>query len=136
MQLQLTRRSDYAIRGMLALAVEPGSVLSGAEIARRTEIPGRLVIQVMGELVHAGLVEARLGRNGGYLLARRPDEVSVLAIVEAIEGDSRRRLCVLRSTSCSAEHQCSVHHIFFAAQEALIARLADATLASATSGEN
>jgi Rrf2 family iron-sulfur cluster assembly transcriptional regulator len=131
MRLQLTRRGDYAIRGMLVLAQNPTEILSGAEIARRTQIPGRLVIQVMGDLVHAGLIEGRLGRHGGYRLARDPAGIPMLTIVEAAEGDSRRTSCVLRGTACTAGNTCAVHEIFAGAQEALIRRLADASLATA-----
>ena len=131
MRLQLTRRGDYAIRGMLVLAQHPDEILSGAEIARRTQIPGRLVIQVMGDLVHAGLIEAHLGRNGGYRLARNAGTIPILTIVEAVEGDSRRKSCVLRGTACSAGNTCAVHEIFAGAQEALIVRLSEASLASA-----
>lgn len=137
MRLQLTRRGDYAIRAMLTLARDPNlardpdEVLSGAHIAGLTQIPARLVVQVMGDLVRAGLVKARLGRNGGYRLARSAATIPMLAIVEAVEGDSRRQRCVLRGTNCSPENTCAVHDIFAGAQEALIARLADASLASA-----
>jgi Rrf2 family protein len=130
MRLQLTRRGDYAIRAMLLLAQEPG-VLTGADIAGRTNIPERLVRQVMGQLVRAGLVHARLGRRGGYWLAQRGSAIPILAIVEAVEGDSRRERCVLSGAACDAANRCQVHDIFAGAQEALINRLGQASLESA-----
>jgi Rrf2 family protein len=131
MRLQLTRRGDYAIRAMLLLARAPDEVLSGAEIARQTGIPERLVTQVMGQLVRAGLVRARLGRHGGYWLGDDATDIAVLSIVEAVEGDARRSRCVLSGSQCDAEHRCQVHDIFAGAQEALISRLAAVSLASA-----
>lgn len=131
MRLQLTRRADYAIRAMLVLARDPNQVVSGQEIAREMSIPERLVTQVMGRLVHAGLVRARLGRHGGYWLGSPADEIPMLSIVEAVEGDSRRQRCVLRGLPCVPDERCQVHDIFAGAQEALIARLADASLGSA-----
>ena len=131
MRLALTRRADYAIRAMLLLSDGPGEVLSGAQIAQQTGIPIRLVTQVMGKLVHAGLVHARLGRHGGYWLEHEGLGTSILAIVEALEGDARRARCVLSGDRCDARQQCRVHDIFAAAQEALISRLATAGLASA-----
>lgn len=131
MRLQLTRRGDYAIRAMMLLARQPEDVLSGAEIARQTAIPERLVTQVMGQLVRAGLVRARLGRHGGYWLADAAAKIAILSIVEAVEGDARRSRCVLSGAPCDADHRCQVHDIFASAQEALISRLADASLASA-----
>ena len=130
MRLQLTRRGDYAIRAMLLLAQEP-EVLSGADIARRTKIPERLVRQVMGQLVRAGLVHARLGRRGGYWLAQPSSAIPILTVVEAVEGDARRERCVLSGAGCDAANRCQVHDIFASAQEALISRLEQASLESA-----
>ena len=131
MRLQLTRRGDYAIRAMLLLAGRCDEVLSGAEIARQTGIPERLVTQVMGQLVRARLVRARLGRHGGYWLDSAGRSTPILDIVEAVEGDARRQRCVLSGAACSPEQHCQVHDIFAAAQDALISRLAEASLESA-----
>jgi len=131
MRLQLTRRGDYAIRAMLLLAREPDEVLTGTEIAHRTDIPERVVTQVMGQLARAGLVKARIGRRGGYWLGEEGRATSILAIVSVIEGDARRERCVLSGVQCNAANRCQVHDIFASAQEALISRLAEATLASA-----
>jgi Rrf2 family protein len=117
---------------MLALARHDGSdPLSAARIARAMAIPPRFVGQVMGDLVAAGLVEARTGRSGGYRLIRKPSAISILAIVEATEGDTRRRTCVLRDAPCSVNETCDVHAIFRAAQDALIEELRSSTLAMA-----
>ncbi len=129
-KLELTRRADYAIRGMLCLARRPGQITSGGAIAAETHIPGRFVTQVMGDLVRAGLVEAKVGRAGGYRLARQPAAISVMAVVEAVEGDTRRESCVLRDGKCHPQSPCEVHEVFAQAQAALIGRLASATLAS------
>ena len=131
MRLQLTRRGDYAIRAMVLLAREPESVKTGAEIARSTDIPKHLVAQVMGKLVRAGLVRARIGRHGGYWLGDQGRDTRILEIVEAVEGDARRERCVLSGAQCDVEDRCEVHDIFASAQEALVSRLAKATLGSA-----
>ncbi len=131
MRLALTRRADYAVRAMLALAREPERVQSGKHLARATGIPTAFVSQVMSDLSQAGLVEARVGRAGGYRLTRPVAEVSMLSVVEAVEGDTRRRKCVLRNAPCGSEPVCSVHSLFAGAQEALIDRLAAASLSAA-----
>jgi Rrf2 family protein len=134
MRLELTRRADYAVRAMLALARTEGGLLSGPAIASATASPRGFVTQVMGDLVDAGLVEARTGRHGGYRLCRPPSEITILDVVEAIEGDARRRTCVLRGSPCLLDGQCDVHAIFSAAQDALLERLAAASLTSAIAG--
>ncbi|HYI21481.1 MAG TPA: GNAT family N-acetyltransferase [Candidatus Limnocylindrales bacterium] len=132
---ELTRRADYAIRGMLCLARRAGQISSGAAIAAETQIPGRFVTQVMGDLVHAGLVDARIGRSGGYRLAAASDTISILAVVEAVEGDTHRTTCVLRDGRCNANNPCDVHEVFAQAQKALVERLARTTLADIVGAE-
>jgi Rrf2 family protein len=134
MRLQLTRRADYAVRAMLALARHDDGLLSGNRIAEAMDIPPRFVAQVMGDLVQAGLVEARTGRRGGYRLARGPAQISILQVVEAVEPEARRRTCVLRGGACSRDGYCDVHLIFSSAQDALLQRLDAARLSDAVSG--
>jgi Rrf2 family iron-sulfur cluster assembly transcriptional regulator len=131
MRLELTRRGDYAVRAMLALARQPsGDLVSVRRIAEGMDIPARFLPQVMGDLVRAGLVEAMTGRNGGYRLARPATDVSLLDVVDAVEGDSRRRTCVLRGGPCGLDGYCDVHDVFFAAQDAMLRTLSEASLAS------
>lgn len=128
--MELTKRGDYAVRAMLAIARAPaGRLLSVRRIAEEMSIPVHFLPQVMGDLVAAGLVEATTGRAGGYRLARPAADISLLDVVEAVEGDSRRRTCVLRGGPCDLDRHCDVHDVFFAAQDAMLATLAAARLA-------
>ena len=130
MRLELTKKGDYAIRAMLALARDPGDrPVSARRIADAMDIPVRFLPQVLGDLSRAGLVDAAPGRAGGYRLTRPAGEVSLLDVIEAVEGDSRRRTCVLRGGPCGLDGYCDVHAVFFAGQEALLAELARASLA-------
>jgi Rrf2 family protein len=129
MRLELTKRGDYAVRAMLALARAPGDRRTSVrKIAEAMEIPVRFLPQVMTGLLAAGLVEATTGRSGGYRLARPADAITLLDVVEAVEGDSRRRSCVLRAGPCGLDGTCDVHDVFFAAQDAMLATLAAARL--------
>ncbi|HEX5827316.1 MAG TPA: Rrf2 family transcriptional regulator [Candidatus Limnocylindrales bacterium] len=135
MRLELTKRGDYAVRAMLALArgtgaAVPGNgLLSARRISDAMAIPVRFLPQVLGDLQRAGLVEAAPGRSGGYRLAREASAISLLDVIEAVEGDSRRRSCVLRGGPCGLDGTCDVHDIFFEGQEALRGTFAAATLA-------
>jgi Rrf2 family protein len=135
MRLQLTRRADYAIRTSICLAREGSAEwLAARDIARRMDVPPRFLPQIMQDLVHAGLVESSLGRGGGYRLARAPGAVSLLDVIEAVEGDARRRTCVLSSGACDADRPCDVHEFFASAQDALLERLSMATVADVARG--
>jgi Rrf2 family protein len=128
-RLELTRRSAYAIRAVLALAeASDGTVLSVTRIAEDRRVPVRFLPQVMADLVRAGLVEARVGRTGGYRLRRPAGSISLLDVIEATEGGPWRATCVLRGQSCgSLGDACDVHAVFAAAQAALVAQLAGTT---------
>ena len=127
MRLDLTMRADYAIRAMLALT-RAGGMLSSRKIADEMKIPPRFLPQIMGDLTRASLVEAHPGRSGGYVLSKKPSTVTLLEVIEAIEGDPHRQICVMRGTPCGQNGQCGVHDIFFAAETALLDRLSGATL--------
>ena len=128
MRLDLTKRSDYAIRAMLALTKAPDGLLSSRKIAEEMKIPPRFLPQIMGDLTRAGLVDAHPGRAGGYKLAKSASAVTLLTVIEAVEGDPHRQICVMRGTPCGHDGECGVHDIFYAAETSLLQRLDGATL--------
>jgi len=131
MRLELTKRGDYAVRAMLALArAEGAGPVSVRRIAEEMAIPVRFLPQVMADLQRAHLVNASAGRSGGYRLARAASSVSLLDVIEAVEGESRRRTCVLRGGPCGRDGHCAVHDVFVAGQEAFLDVFATATLDS------
>ena len=131
MRLELTHRGAYAIRAVLTLARRcDDGVIPARAIAREMDIPVRFLPQVLADLTRAGLVEARLGRSGGYRLSRDPSRIRLLEVIEAAEGDARRQTCVLTGEPCGASPTaCGVHDVFSQAQLAILTRLADTTVA-------
>jgi len=130
MRLELTKRGDYAVRAMLALTRGAGNGLqSSRRIADAMDIPVRFLPQVLADLQRAGLIEAAPGRAGGYKLSRDPEALTLLEVVEAVEGDSRRQSCVLRGGPCGVDGFCDVHAVFFEGQEALRGTFARSTMA-------
>ena len=128
MRLDLTKRSDYAIRAMLALTMSGDGLLSSRKIAEEMKIPPRFLPQIMGDLTRAGLVDAHPGRSGGYKLAKAPGSVTLLTVIEAVEGDPHRQICVMRGTTCGQDGECGVHDVFYAAESAILEKLNGATL--------
>src|SRR5262245_22602864 len=131
MRLELTHRGAYAIRAVLTLARHDGGpVVPARAIACEMDIPVRFLPQVLADLSRAGLVEARLGRTGGYRLTRAPAAISLLEIIEAVEGDARRQTCVLTGKQCgTSPERCGVHDVFSRAQVAILTRLEGTTVA-------
>jgi Rrf2 family protein len=128
--LELTNRGSYAIRAVLALArAQGGEVVPARRIAKEMDIPVRFLPQVLGDLSRAGIVEARLGRAGGYRLSRPAAKISMLDVIEASEGDARRQTCVITGRACGGADPCDVHEVFYDAQEAILACLNDVSVA-------
>lgn len=130
MRLELTQRSVYALRAILCLAGNPGEgVLSSARIARSNGIPVRFLPQVMGDLARAGLVEARVGRKGGYRLARSTSQVSLLDVIAATRSEETGHVCVMHDGHAGADTaERAVHLVVVAAQAALNRQLARTSL--------
>lgn len=129
MRLELSRRGDYAVRAVLVLARSEADVTTAASLAAATAVPASFLPQVMGDLVRAGLVANRRDRRGGYRLARPADAIRLLDVIEAVEGDGRRRTCVIRGGPCRREAACDVHDAFAGAEAATFAVLGSVSLA-------
>jgi Rrf2 family protein len=128
-RLELTRRGDYAVRAMLALAADTTSDwLSVPRISASMSIPARFLPAVMSDLVRAGLVEGRTGRTGGYRLRRPAASISLLDVIDAIEPEREPRRCVLRGGPCGRDGHCAVHDAFTGARTSMFERLAEVSL--------
>lgn len=99
------------------------------QISSEMQIPYKSLTQILAALVGGGLLEAKHGPNGGYMLARPPDEITMLDIVEAAEGPATFDHCVLRDGPCHWDDTCPVHDTWSRAQEAVTREFTATTLA-------
>lgn len=136
MRISLSRRGDYAIRAMLALAEHelppPSGFLSARRIAERTRIPAPFAAHVLADLVRAGLVRGSAGRAGGYRLATPASSISLLRVVDAADGTPKVTRCVLRGSPCDPDGRCAVHDTITRATNAARTELAQTSLADMT----
>lgn len=92
--MRLTKKSKYAVRALVELAVSGcDSPLGVAEIARAQHIPERFLEQIFGELRRADILESHRGARGGFCFAVPTDEITVLDIVEILDGEVRPARC-------------------------------------------
>jgi Rrf2 family protein len=131
MKLALTRRGDYALRAALYLAErwERGGFEKIRDVAAGMGLPLSYTPHVLLLLSRSGIATAKAGRDGGYRLARPPDEVTVLEVVEAAEGELRSTTCILRGGPCHWDSACAAHAAWSQASEAFRSSLAGTTLA-------
>ncbi len=130
MRLELTRRSELAVRALCRLAA--GGRTKGAELAEKVGTSPAFLAQVLSPLVRAGWVRSDRGPTGGYELATSLDRLSVLALVEEIEGPTDDGRCVLRGGPCAEDGAvCALHDAWVPARDSLLARLAATSVAAA-----
>ena len=106
--LRVTRLTDYATVVLTVLAARPDAVLSAPELAERSGLEPPTVAKVLKPLAAAGLVAGFRGANGGYRLARPADAISLVDIVEAMEGPLAMTECSVANGQCGIEHSCNV----------------------------
>ncbi|MEO8084816.1 MAG: Rrf2 family transcriptional regulator [Ardenticatenales bacterium] len=125
MQISLSKRGDYAVRAVLDLARHAGDGRRKTrEIAAAMNIPAGYLSQILAALVQSGLAVATAGREGGYQLARPAESISLLDVIQAMDGPIGVRECLLRGIPCGVDGHCAVHDAWSRAQDALNAELA------------
>lgn len=110
--LSLTRKADYAIVALSDLARESASRSSARVIAERTKVPLPVLTNILHRLLHRGLVTSALGVKGGYALSRSPEAISLMDMIDAIEGTFKLTVCCgesdNESETCELQEGCKV----------------------------
>jgi Rrf2 family transcriptional regulator, iron-sulfur cluster assembly transcription factor len=129
MRLEVTRRSDLAARALVLLD-RSSRRMKAAELADRLGTSAGFVPQVLASLVERSWVRSDPGPTGGYSLSVDLDAVSVLELVEAVEGPVDTTRCVVENRPCDGRDQCALHQAWGRARESLLADLDSTTVAS------
>ena len=128
--MQITRQADYAVRAVLYLAENSQAArIATAEIGEKQRIPVTFLAKIVAQLAAAGIVRSTRGAHGGVALGRPAETISVLEIVEAIDGPMLLNECVGDSSTCTMGEGCPVHAVWCEAQAELASRLARTTFA-------
>jgi Rrf2 family protein len=128
--MQITRATDYAVRIMIYLStLEEEKRVAAPELARGIEAPESFVSKVLQQLVQRGMVTSHRGAGGGFQLAVSPEKVSLLDVVEMVEGPLQINLCLPGEATCDRKSWCGAHPIWNDAQNALKSVLASASIA-------
>jgi len=131
--MQITRQADYAVRAMIYLAqLGPDRRASTSQIAQEKQIPPSFLAKIVSQLSVAGLLQTSRGARGGVSLARPPEEISLLDVVEAIDGPILLNECVADNGACSFGDDCPMKPVWCDAQSELVSRLDSTTFASFT----
>jgi Rrf2 family protein len=130
MRLRFSRTADYGLRATLEVARAEGDArVSRRELSSATGAPFSVLAEPLAALVRADVLAAQAGPHGGYRLARPVQEISVLEVVEAIDGEGPPPRCVLHEGACSWEGACPFHAVLATAQERFTEVLRSTSLA-------
>ena len=122
--MQITHQADYATRAVLHLArAQNGKLIPTNEIARVQNIPSSFLAKIIAQLSIAGVLHTSRGAHGGVKLARKPQNITLLEVIEAIDGPIRLNICVENESGCLFEKNCPLQLVWCDAQQELVTKL-------------
>jgi Rrf2 family protein len=125
--MQITRQADYAVRAVLYLArLEPNQRAATSQVAKEQHIPPSFLAKIISQLSIAGLLHTSRGARGGVTLARDPKDISLLEVIESIDGPIMLNECVVDGV-CTFDEECPLRPVWCEAQEELVSRLRGTT---------
>ena len=128
--MQITRQADYATRAVLYLASNGnGKRVATSQVAKEQKIPSSFLAKIISQLSLAGLIHTSRGAHGGISLARSPEEITLLQVIEAIDGPIQINACVGREDVCSFEGNCPIQSVWCDAQDELTTKLRNTNFA-------
>ncbi len=125
----VTRKTDYAFRCVLYLAQANEQIANVTEVSRMIHIPKTFLSKIFQKLAKAGLVESIRGMNGGYRLVKKPSDISLLDIMETIQGPLCINVCAVDSRQCKRSSTCAVHPVWVGLRKDFNKRLQEQTIA-------
>ena len=122
--MKLTRAADYAIRGVIYMAMQPaGAIIVIPEIASEMGIPVGFLARIFQSLSRAGLVISHRGKKGGYSLTRKPASLTLKDVIEAVEGNISLNICLDGYNDCDRMGYCPTRGHLAEIQRVLVENL-------------
>ncbi|MBA4312966.1 MAG: Rrf2 family transcriptional regulator [Chlorobiaceae bacterium] len=110
MSILFSRQCEYALQAVLYLALKPQNEMTSIrELTKRIDIPYHFVAKILQDLTRKGFLVSHKGPAGGFGLAVPAKDITILQIVEAIDGLSLINSCVLGFPNCTHDDHCAVH---------------------------
>lgn len=133
--LKLSKRVEYALLAVQEMAIRPEQKISATEIAERYSISQSLVAKVLQQLSRDGVTRSYAGVNGGYMLDKAPERITIAQIIQTIEGSPASIIECQNSDhhDCSAHSTCTIREPLTILQERIQAMFASMTVAELAS---
>lgn len=102
----LTRNTDYAVRAICAMAARSGEVVTAAELVSELKMPRPFLRKILQVLNKSEIVKSTKGSGGGFVLARKPGDIYLAAIIEAFQGPLSINECIFKKKVCPNRKIC------------------------------
>ncbi|MBP6103447.1 MAG: SUF system Fe-S cluster assembly regulator [Gammaproteobacteria bacterium] len=106
--LRISKLTDYGIVIMAFMAEDPARLFQATDIATHTHIAQPTVSKILSKLAQHKLIHSYRGIHGGYKLSRSPAQISVAALITALEGPIALTECNVSEETCSIKHHCKL----------------------------
>lgn len=128
--MHISRAGEYGVLGLLHLARQPaGTPVMIDAVSRDESIPRSFLAKIFQDLAKAGILRSQRGAGGGFVLARTPDQITILEIIEAIDGKIALQRCLGDAPDCERIETCALCSLFEQAQDRLKEVFGQTTLA-------
>lgn len=128
MTVIFSKACELGLQAVLFLSTKGDMVFNATEVSTELKVPKEFVSKVLQILTASGIVGSRKGKKGGFYLAKKPVEIKLIDIVEAIDGLELFKTCVLGFPGCSHETPCPVHDKWGKLREDAYRMLSEETL--------
>lgn len=128
MRLELTKKTDLAFQALVLIAAQDGKRVNGAALASELEVSGQYLPHVMAPLTRSGWVASVSGPHGGYELFSNLEDVSLLDLIEAVEGTVDDSRCLHLGPVHNSGVRCALHEPWMRAKHAMISELSSTKL--------
>jgi len=126
--MNLSNTSQYAIRVVSYMTFENETIYSASALISKLNVSDKYLKRILTQLSDHGILKSTQGRYGGYVLAKNPDKIRLIEIVEAMESVEKYFGCVLGFDECSDENQCSLHSKWAVIRNELMTFLNETTI--------
>ena len=132
--MKITREADYALR-IIAMLADENRQIEAKAIAEKNDIPYRFTLKILRKIVQAGIIKSYRGVNGGYVLNKKPSEITLKDVIETIDGKIARNKCMENPESCKNNGICKVQRKLYKVQKVLADEMSKITFQDVLDGK-
>ena len=132
--MKITREADYALR-IIAMLADENRQIEAKAIAEKNDIPYRFTLKILRKIVQAGIIKSYRGVNGGYVLNKKPSEITLKDVIETIDGKIAINKCMENPESCKNNGICKVQRKLYKVQKVLADEMSKITFQDVLEGK-